>query len=298
MLQFGWIRVTYVETNSDLLRWSIGKVSISAIPEIDVHLGASFFFPGVTDPEVSSIDWLHPRFVSPQGEIMMRMQAFIVRTPTQLIVVDTCFGNDKKRLGGSNMLKTPFLERFKASGCDPGEVDVVLCTHLHVDHVGWNTRLEEGRWVPTFPNARYLIARIEHENWRAEPGSSEADLFADSIQPIFDAGLVDLVETDHQVCPEVNLVPTPGHTRGHVSVQIGSDGESALITGDFVHHPLQIARPDLASFIDEDPATGAETRRRWWSSLSTGETLLIGSHFMPPVAGKVRPDRDTFKLSD
>ena len=143
-------------------------------------------------------------------------------------------------------MQTGFLKDFEAAGFSRESIDVVLCTHLHIDHVGWNTMLVDGKWVPTFPNARYLMGRAEFDYWKAAPGSTagEPAVFADSVQPVWDAGLVDLVASDHQVCPEVSLVPTPGHTIDHVSVRIVSKGEEAVITGDFVHHPCQLAHPD------------------------------------------------------
>jgi glyoxylase-like metal-dependent hydrolase (beta-lactamase superfamily II) len=200
------------EAPPDLLRWKVGDVSICVIPEVDVELPATMFFPAATIAEIADIGWLYPRFMTDNHELKLRMQAFVVETPDRLIVVDTCYGNDKQRPGDTNMLATPFLERFGQAGYDPEKVDTVLCTHLHVDHVGWNTRLVGGKWVPTFPNARYLIARVEHENWSPADREMVGDYYTDSIQPIFDAGLVDLVETDHCVSPEVSLIPTPGHT--------------------------------------------------------------------------------------
>jgi len=213
-----------------------------------------------------------------------------VKTPGLNIVVDTCVGNDKPRrlVPFLDELQTAFLAKLEAAGCRREQVDVVLCTHLHVDHVGWNTMLLDGAWVPTFPNARYLIGRAEYEHWRSvvdeidRSGATdpmqdfERQTFADSVQPIVDAGLVELVEADHRICPEVSLRSTPGHTPGHVSVDIESAGRRGLITGDFVHHPCQITHPALVVRQrprfpggDRDAAAGlrgGRRRRLSWSS--------------------------------
>ena len=160
-------------------------------------------------------------------------------------------------------MQTTFLADLAAAGYARETIDTVVCTHLHVDHVGWNTMLVEGRWVPTFPQARYLMGRVEYQHWTTQREREDmAVVLANSVAPVFDAGLVDLVETDHRICDEISLIPTPGHTPGHVSLRIASRGEEALITGDFMHHPCQIARPDWSSNADSDPAAARQTRER------------------------------------
>ena len=152
-----------------------------------------------------------------------------------------------------HMLQGPFFKNMEAAGFAASSFQYVLCTHLHVDHVGWNTRWVDGQWAPTFPNARYLIARQEFAYWHAHRSEQQyGDYMADSVLPVLAAGLVDLVESDHQLCDEVWLEPTPGHSPGHVSVRIASQGQSALITGDFMHHPCQMARPHWCSTADYD----------------------------------------------
>jgi glyoxylase-like metal-dependent hydrolase (beta-lactamase superfamily II) len=171
-----------------------------------------------------------------------------------------------------------------------------MCTHLHVDHVGWNTMLVDGKWVPTFENARYLYGETEFEHWRGEGEGDYGPLLADSIMPVFDAGLVDLVQQDQQICPEIRLVPTPGHTPGHVSVMIESKGESALITGDFLHHPCQFAHPEWSSSPDVDRPQAIATRRAIYEKLAGSPTLVIGTHFATPTAGHLVKDGDTYRL--
>jgi glyoxylase-like metal-dependent hydrolase (beta-lactamase superfamily II) len=200
-----------------------------------------------------------------------------------------------------NGLDLPFLADLAAAGYPPESIDAVVCTHLHVDHVGWNTRLDDGgHWVPTFPNARYLFVRKEFAHWRsvaaAEPDGERAAVFADSVRPVDDAGLVDLVGDDHRVCDEVRLVPTTGHTPGHASVLIASGGEEALITGDFLHHPCQLARPDWAATPDWDKEMSTRTRHEAFARLADRGTLVIGTHFADPSSGHVVRDGDAFRL--
>jgi glyoxylase-like metal-dependent hydrolase (beta-lactamase superfamily II) len=178
-------------------------------------------------------------------------------------------------------------------------VDVVLCTHLHVDHVGWNTMKIDGAWRPTFPFARYLIDRTEYEHWRTQAHEGEvAAILRQSIDPIEEAGLLELIDArrGYGICEEVKLTPTPGHSPGHVSVRITSGGESALITGDAIHHPCQMARPEWGSVSDFDVAQAERTRRELLSGCESHGTLLIGSHFAGDPAGRVRRDGQAWRL--
>ncbi|OIQ65184.1 metallo-beta-lactamase superfamily protein [mine drainage metagenome] len=173
----------------------------------------------------------------------------------------------------------------------------MLCTHLHVDHVGWNTRLVDGKWVPTFPNARYLMGRTEYEHWSGVKDRPDmAHILADSVTPIIEAGLTTLVETNERICDEISLIPTLGHTPGHVSVMIQSKGEQAMITGDFMHHPCQIAHPEWSTLADSDPDQGIETRRRMFQRLAGTPVLIIGTHFAGATAGRLVTDGDSYRL--
>jgi glyoxylase-like metal-dependent hydrolase (beta-lactamase superfamily II) len=242
---------------------------------------------------------MKPHFMDDDGRLKMSIHALVVETPSRRIVVDTCLGNDKqgRSVPGWNGLQGPFLREMAAAGFARESIDTVMCTHLHVDHVGWNTMFVDGRWVPTFPNARYLMGRTEFEYWRGKRDHAEqACVFDDSVAPVFDAGLVDLVDVDHRVCDEVRLVPTVGHTPGHVSVEISSQGHTALITGDFVHHPCQMAWPSWASSADYDAEQSTLTRREVFGRLAGTPTLVIGTHFAGATAGRVVRDGDAFRL--
>ncbi len=285
-----------------MLTWRIGEVTVTRILELEATGGSRFILPQATRDVIQEIPWLIPHFADPDGRLKMSVHALVVETPTRRIIVDTCIGNDKQRdIPAWSGLQTTFLADLEAAGFAPDSIDTVLCTHLHVDHVGWNTMLVGGRWVPTFPKARYLIGRAEYDYWRdeeADNATPERSPFHDSVKPVWEAGLVDLVETDHQVCDEVSLTPTLGHTPGHVSIRIRSQGEEALITGDFLHHPCQFARPDWASNADFDPDASTATRQRMFGALADGPpVLVIGTHFAAPTAGHVVRDGDVFRLA-
>ena len=281
------------------LKWTIGDVTVTRIVELEAVGGSRFILPQATREASLEISWLQPHFADEAGRLKMSIHALVVETPDHRIIVDTCIGNDKQReMEAWSHLQTRFLHDLEAAGFPRESIDTVLCTHLHVDHVGWNTMLVDGVWKPTFPNARYLMGRREFEYWRGEADETAGDpmIFIDSVQPVWDAGLVDLVETDHQVCDQVKLVPTLGHTPGHVSVQITSGGAEAMITGDFIHHPCQLAHPEWASSADYDPAASTETRERMFAALSESPTLVIGTHFATPTAGRVVKDGEVFRF--
>lgn len=284
-----------------MLTWQVGEVKVSRILELEAIGGSRFILPQATPEVIREIGWLIPHFADEEGRLKMSIQALVLETPTRRIIVDTCLGNDKQRdVKSWSNLQTSFLADLAAAGYPRESIDTVLCTHLHVDHVGWNTMLVDGAWVPTFPNARYLIGRAEFDYWRREEEGLEdhsRSPFHDSVAPVFAAGLVDLVETDHRVCDEVSLEPTLGHTPGHVSIRIRSQGQQALITGDFAHHPCQLAHPEWASTADYDTQASTETRRRMFGALAGDGTLVIGTHFAAPTAGHVVADGDAWRLA-
>jgi glyoxylase-like metal-dependent hydrolase (beta-lactamase superfamily II) len=271
--------------------WRIGNVTVTRVVEIEGPTTATWVLPDAVPEELARIPWLAPRFVRPDGKLLMSVQALVIASQGRRILVDTCVGNDKRRaVSAWNQRAGPFLDELAAAGFRRGSIDRVVCTHLHVDHVGWNTMLRGGAWVPTFPNARYLIGRAEWEHWAGEPEDPEQPVMSDSVRPIVDAGLVDLVTPDAQLTDEVWLEPTPGHTPGHVSVRIASAGANAVITGDVMHHPCQIARPEWASRFDWDVELARQTRRRVLARWAEEGWLVIGTHFPAPTAGTIVKD--------
>jgi glyoxylase-like metal-dependent hydrolase (beta-lactamase superfamily II) len=282
-----------------MMKWRVGEVMVTKIVELEVTGGSRFILPQATPEAILPIEWLRPDFADERGWLRMSIHALLVETPSRRIIVDTCLGNDKehRRIPTWNRLQTSFLADLAAAGYPRETIDTVICTHLHVDHVGWNTMLVDGSWVPTFPKARYLMGRVEFTHWTARHEREDiAAVLADSVTPVWQAGLVDLVETDHRICDEINLVPTVGHTPCHVSVRIASRGEEALITGDFMHHPCQIARPGWSSIADSDPARAQQTREAMLTRLADAPILVIGTHFAGRTAGRVVRDGDAFRL--
>ncbi len=280
-------------------QWQIGNVKVTRVIEMESAGGTRFILPQATRDEVRKIDWLSPHFADQDGNLIMSIHALVVETPTRKMIVDTCIGNDKQRSVPSwTDLQLPFLEDLSKAGYETSDIDTVMCTHLHVDHVGWNTMLVDGQWVPTFPNARYLMGRKEYEYWdKVEASKTSADsdanalnlgVMGDSVKPVFDAGLVDLVAMNHRVCDEVFLEPTTGHTPGHVSIHIQSEGAEALITGDCIHHPCQIEHLDWASSADFDQAASTATRSTLMGKYADKDILIIGTHFATPTAGRLK----------
>ena len=279
-------------------RWAIGDVEVTAVLESDTAFSPEFLrqsvIPDATRERVAALSWLVPHWADGNGDLRFCTQTFVVRSAGKVILVDTCLGNDKVRKNPAlHRLATPFIERLAAAGVTPECVDLVVCTHLHLDHVGWNTRLEGKRWVPTFPRARYLFSRREWDHWSARPG--HAFVIDDSIAPLWDAGLVDLIDVeinrDHPITEDVSLVATPGHSPGHCSVRIDSQGQHALITGDLLHHPCQVAHPEWTGPADSDRAEARATRERALAWATRHDALVIGTHFTAPAAGRVRGRR-------
>jgi glyoxylase-like metal-dependent hydrolase (beta-lactamase superfamily II) len=286
------------------MKWKVGDTTITKILEI-VYPEFSEVIPAATPEVVKKVKWLFPHFVTPEGKLSLSIHSLIVDTPGAKLVVDTCIGNGRNRdpLSVMSNLSTSYLEDMIAAGYKPESINYVLCTHLHLDHVGWNTRLVNGKWVPTFPNASYLMDKKEialfgsiDENVKDDFWQVQRRVFADSVQPVFDAGLAKPIEGPAQVCEGVRLLPTPGHTPGHCSVVVESKGERALITGDFIHHPIQFHDPGLVSPFDVDNTAAVATRRRVFGEYADTPTLIIGTHFAGPTAGKLVRDGDGYRL--
>lgn len=272
-----------------MLRWQVGDARISRVVEIEGASPGTFFFAEGTPEKLLQQAWLKPHFMTDEGRLNAAIHCFIVESRGKTIAVDTCVGNDKPRaIKNWNLRQGRFLEDLAEAGFPRERIDTVLCTHLHVDHVGWNTMLKDGKWVPTFPNARYLFGAKEFVHWSAATDESDRAIQQDSVRPIMDAGLAQLVGMDHRITPEVWLEPTPGHTPGHVSVRISSKGGDAVITGDLMHHPVQCALPDMAARFDADPAAARRTRREFLEKYKDGKVLVLGTHFATPTAGYVR----------
>lgn len=269
------------------MKWFIGDVAVTKVVELEQELPLSGLLPDATVEALAAHrSWLIPDFLDDEGRTDLSIHAFVIESGGLRIIVDTCVG-DRDMAGLPGFTGDPtFLDRLSAAGFPPESIDIVCCTHLHFDHVGWNTRPHDGGWVPTFPNARYLFCRAEYDAWMAEPGGYAWNL-PDTVAPVVDAGLVDLVEPDHRINEEIRFIPTPGHSPGHMSVLIESGSARALITGDATHHPVQWAEPDWGMGGDWDGPQGAESRRRMRDDHGDSGTVVLGTHYAAPSAGHI-----------
>ena len=279
-------------------RWQVGEVTITSVVEDQTeHIPPELFFPDARAADVAKHDWLQPDFADAKGRVSMRVQAFVIETRRRRVLVDPCVGNGKKRpMPFWNERTFPFMERFLAAGFDPHAIDAVVHTHLHADHVGWDTRLVAGEWVPTFQNARHLYTARELEYCRKDDNPGIAGVYADSVAPIFAAGLAEIVDEDADLGEGLRLEPSTGHTPGHVSLWIESAGEVALVSGDFLHHPIQCAEPMLAEVGDLDADEARATRRRMLARASERGALFLGTHFATRPAGRVVSFGDAFRF--
>jgi glyoxylase-like metal-dependent hydrolase (beta-lactamase superfamily II) len=283
-----------------MLSWQVGAVKITCVVEMLIPFPydpEGGFLRDATPEALKASPWLYPHFANEDGSLNTSVQALLVEAPGLRLIVDTCIGNDKPRqFTGGNPLATPFLQHLADAGWSLDSVDVVVCTHLHVDHVGWNTMLVDGKWVATFPKARYLIGKREFEHWSKAGDEEQQTIMGDSVRPIFDAGLAELVEMDHRISPEVRRSPSAGHTPGHVSVMIESEGQSGVITGDITHHPCQLAHPEWGTDYDSDPQAATATRAKSFAAWADRPILVMGTHYAPPTAGRVKRDGAAFRF--
>lgn len=278
-------------------RWEVGDVRVTSVVEVQFDgVPPELFFEGSDTAMVQRHGWLVPHYADERGMLHFRIQALVLEVAGRTILVDPCIGNGKKRdLPFWNDQQWPFLERLAEVGVDPESVGEVVHTHLHLDHVGWDSRKVDGAWVPTFPNARYLYVGDDLDELLADTDDETREIVADSIQPVLDAGLADRVDANHDLGDGLRLVPTPGHTGAHASLQIESTGERALITGDAIHHPFQLAERSL-SFGDADLAEARETRDRMLAEAAADARLVFGTHFPTHPMGTVTVDGDEWRF--
>lgn len=280
------------------MQWRIGDVKVTQVREMQTAVSLEGMFP-TADPSVvdAHVSWLKPHFLNDDGTLPLSIHALVVESQGQVMVVDTCVGSRPvPGFDAMSNLQLTFLDDLAAAGYPAEEVDYVICTHLHFDHVGWNTRLVDGAWVPTFPNARYLFSRVEYEHWDSGV-EGVAVTFGDAVRPVFEAGLADLVAMDHRVNDEIWFEPTPGHSPGHVSVHISSDGVEAVITGDMVHHPVQFVAPHWGMSADSDSVMSSATRVDFRGRYTDSGVRIFGTHFAGPSTGFLESDGDTYRFS-
>lgn len=296
---------------------AIGKFSVSRVVESEGPAFPLNVLIPHAEPEALAEHrhWLEPTFIEPSsGTLIMSFHSYIIRTERHTIVVDACIGNDKERPDFPDMhrLQTPYLANLAVTGIHPEEVDYLMCTHMHPDHVGWNTRLQDGRWIPTFPNAQYLFSRTELETWENYVNNAtdrehdplpksvsnvQRACYEDSVLPIMEAGKAVLIDEGHEVEPGIFVESAPGHTPGNTVINLESEGASALLCGDVLHHPLQLPFPQWSSAFCFDPVQSATTRRRLLERIADSSTFLMPAHFPSPTCTRICGHADGFLLA-
>ncbi len=231
------------------------------------------------------LDWLQPHFIDEKKSMLLSIHSFVLKTRHHNILIDTCVGNHKTGSGFPqwNNREGNYLAELTAAGCRPEDIDFVFCTHMHVDHTGWNTRLKDGRWVPTFPNAKYLFNQREWDCWKEPNNDFDRAVIEQNIQPIIEAGQVQWVDNNWGIDDQVSLVPTPGHTPGHCSVALNSGKDCAFITGDMMIHPVQIAEPQWIQSADNDRVLATQTRSQFVDDHCDRDIMILGTHFNTPT---------------
>ncbi len=282
---------------------TLGTTTIDRLVEYDsIYLDAGWMYPDIQPDMLQRAHAeLGSRFVQPESsKLGLSFHSFLIRTRGKNILVDTCNGQHKNRgprMQWQHMLDSPdYLRNLAAFGLAPRDIDYVLCTHLHTDHVGWNTRVQDGRWVPTFPNAKYVMARQEFDHLsRLHAAQPEYPVghgsFADSVLPIVEAGQAVFVDMSHLVEGTLDdgvwLEPAPGHTPGHVTIHVKGGGLEAIMTGDMFHHPIVFLEPSLKTPHDYDVEQNERSRKQVLERLADTSDLLLTAHFLAPTAGRV-----------
>jgi glyoxylase-like metal-dependent hydrolase (beta-lactamase superfamily II) len=282
------------------IKLAIGDLVIHRIVEQETtFLPALEMLPGLTPERLAeNRPWMRrARAIDEADVLILCFQSYIVKTPHHTILVDSCIGNDKPRpLRPKWNMKTDdtYMLGLAAAGFSLSDIDYVMCTHLHVDHVGWNTRLENGRWVPTFPNARYVFAKTEFDYWTELHAKTPVAPFGDSVLPVVEAKQADIVRHDYEIGDHARILPTPGHTPGHVAFAFGRGNDTAVVSGDLMHSPLQARYPELSAKFDVDQIQAAATRRKFLERYCDSDTLCCTAHFPSPSAGQIRRSGNGF----
>ena len=276
------------------LKFSAGDLTIHRVIEQEVpFFPALELLPDLTPEQLAeNRDWMKKAGALDNNDVLILcFQSYIVKTPHHTILIDSCIGNDKQRPGRPNWHEKKddsYMRALKAAGFSVGDIDYVMCTHLHVDHVGWNTRLENGRWVPTFPKARYVFGKSEYDYWHEQNAKAEVPPFADSVLPIVEAKKAEFVSHDFALGDHGRILPTPGHTPGHVAFTFGKGKDDVVFAGDLVHSPVQALYPELSPKFDVDPKQAAATRRSFFERYCDTDTLCCTAHFPSPSSGKIK----------
>jgi len=280
----------------------LGDIRLSRVVESEEFiLTPEEVFPDFdADVFAGHMDWLAPRHYRPDDNMLViTNQSYLIETPDRTILVDGAGGNDKDRNRPFfDHREWPWLDNLAAAGVAPEDIDTVLCTHIHVDHVGWYTRLADGEWVPTCPNATYLFVRPEWEHWDAlarETGLPRTgDYVADSVRPVVEAGQAEFVEYGHQVAPGVTLEHLPGHTPGQCGVRLSGGGTEAILCGDTLHHAIQFVETGWSTNFDTDQDLARNTRLSFLEKYADTGVVVFTAHLPSPTGVTIHREGDAY----
>lgn len=288
-----------------MTEFTFGDVTATRIEEsYEPNFAAAQFFAEWSPAIVETHrDWMvSDHYDPPSGRLKLSVHSWLVKIGGKRVLIDTCVGNHKPRPHRPmwDRLETPWLERLAAAGVRPEQVDVVMCTHLHVDHIGWNTRLDNGRWVPTFPNATYIFGRADYDHYLAldrdpRTGPVNGGSFRDSVLPVVEAGLARMVTGPGQIDDHLSYEPAPGHTPGTIAINLSAKGARATFCGDILHHAIQVHHPEWNSFACLDAAQARASRRKVLEHCAGMGALLMPCHFGAPFACRVEAEGDRFR---
>jgi glyoxylase-like metal-dependent hydrolase (beta-lactamase superfamily II) len=290
----GLHRPLFAMSNDLPAEWVFGKVHVTKVLDVVQPFDAGRAYPGAPlEAFIQNADWLPPWSYDPSAQaIILSFHSYLVRTQHMNMIVDTCWGEDTPQR--QRQFHGKWLENLAAAGVHPDDIDLVTCTHFHADHVGWNTRLRDGRWVPTFPKARHLFSRIELESLEnaIKAGTTSADTYERSILPLLETGQVLTLDGVHEITDGVRIVPSPGHSPGHQHVEIDSQGERAVLSGDILHNPVEVRHPEWIKLFDEDKQAAYEQRLNFLDTHTDVDITILTAHFAGSTAGHIRSRAD------
>jgi glyoxylase-like metal-dependent hydrolase (beta-lactamase superfamily II) len=287
-----------------MTQFTIGKATVTRVEEVyGATYPATQIFPELSPQIVAEHAWLAPNhYEAESGRIKLSVHSWLLKVDGKTILIDACCGNNKVKPGRPfwNMMNQPYLERLAAAGARPDEIDLVMCTHLHHDHVGWNTQQRDGRWVPTFPNARYLFSKPDFDYFHqldADPkeGPAELGTFRECVLPIVEAGRADLVTGPHRLNDHIEITAAPGHSPGHFVFWLENGGQRAAFIGDVLHHLLQVYYPDWNFPKNSDAAQARVSRRMVLERLAATGALMMPGHVGAPFAGHIEATAEGFR---
>lgn len=286
--------------------YKVGDATVTRVTEMTLSgVPPEVYFAGSWDPAFleKNRNILPAGLIDGDSQLVVSIGTWVVKTPDHTILIDTATGNDKNLPYNPELsnLRLPYLDRLLEAGVTPEDVDYVLLTHLHVDHVGWNTRLAGGKWIPTFPNATYVFP-LSEQQYYSSPASHNKEnepnfnAYEESVLPVVEAGMIKTISPEGEEFLDMfKFIPTPGHSIGQMSISLTSGGEEALFGADVMHHPFQVYHPEWNSMYCEFTEQARVSRRRVLDYVADRPIIYFSTHFPGSSAGYVTRDGNGFK---